>query len=306
MNIYENTKFFDKVNSNIKYIRIFFIYKMQENTEKNLIKLLELPGLNDIVYGYNKSNITVVETTTKQNLNVKQLLRKSSDEKDYRDTWNEDSIDRVVCYGNITILEPKYLFYFSDIKIFDTKGIICLEGNAFGMFYGAKNFNSDLSKWDVSKVDNIAAMFSGCGKFNSYLSRWNVTQVSIMDSLFSNCVVFNSDLSRWDVGRVGSMRKLFHNARIFDCDLLNWDVSQVKRTDEMFHVASSFRSDLHKWDVSQVTNMNRMFSRADSFTSDITSWNFTNVKYAKQMLDNLMLFKYETELSKWNVLYRGY
>ncbi len=30
------------------------------------------------------------------------------------------------------------------------------------MFHNCENFNSDLSKWDVSKVENMSWMFDGC------------------------------------------------------------------------------------------------------------------------------------------------
>jgi len=42
------------------------------------------------------------------------------------------------------------------------------------MFCECKNFNSDLSKWDVSRGINFALMFYYCKSFNSDLSNWNV------------------------------------------------------------------------------------------------------------------------------------
>jgi hypothetical protein len=99
---------------------------MQENREKDLIRLLELPGLNDLIQGYNKSNITVFLTNyNKQNLNPKQLLIKSNENEEYFNNnygYERDFIDSVFCYGNTTLNNPKYLFSHSDIKDFKTKG----------------------------------------------------------------------------------------------------------------------------------------------------------------------------------------
>ena len=39
-----------------------------------------------------------------------------------------------------------------------------------------ENFNCDLSKWDVSNVENMLDMFRDCIKFNCDLSKWNVSK----------------------------------------------------------------------------------------------------------------------------------
>ena len=55
------------------------------------------------------------------------------------------------------------------------------------MFWGCIDFNSDLSKWNVSSVKDMAYMFNGCDKFNSDLSKWDVSSVEDMRSMFSGC-----------------------------------------------------------------------------------------------------------------------
>ena len=55
------------------------------------------------------------------------------------------------------------------------------------MFDGCKSFNSDLSKWDVSKVENMNSMFSGCKSFNSDLSKWDVKNVNDTYNMFDGC-----------------------------------------------------------------------------------------------------------------------
>ena len=38
-----------------------------------------------------------------------------------------------------------------------------------GMFYGAKTFDGDISKWDVSRVMNMGSMFDGAVSFSQTL-----------------------------------------------------------------------------------------------------------------------------------------
>ena len=55
------------------------------------------------------------------------------------------------------------------------------------MFYNCKNFNSDISKWDVSNVTNMESMFYNCKNFNSGLNKWNVSSVKNMHFMFREC-----------------------------------------------------------------------------------------------------------------------
>ena len=102
------------------------------------------------------------------------------------------------------------------------------------MFFGAINFTSDLSQWDVSNVTDMEAMFYSASIFNSDLSRWNVGNVTNMQSMFYDAFIFNSDLSRWLVSNVTAMSNIFYDASIFNQDLSRWDVSNVSDMSYMF------------------------------------------------------------------------
>ena len=65
-------------------------------------------------------------------------------------------------------------------------------------------FNSDLSKWDVSRVNSIGYMF-GFTSFNGDISKWNVGAVMDMRETFANAP-FNGDISNWNVGAVTKMK----------------------------------------------------------------------------------------------------
>jgi surface protein len=67
------------------------------------------------------------------------------------------------------------------------------------MFYSCERFNSNLSKWDVSKGTYFVSMLGNCLRFNSDLSKWVVSNGEDFSGMFLNTESFNSDLSKWNV-----------------------------------------------------------------------------------------------------------
>ena len=74
-----------------------------------------------------------------------------------------------------------------------------------------RNFNGDISLWDVSGVTNMRGMFNFCEQFNCDLSHWDVSNVENVEWMFSMCTKFNCDLSGWNVSNVMSMDNAFWN-----------------------------------------------------------------------------------------------
>ena len=118
-----------------------------------------------------------------------------------------------------------------------------------------KDFNGDISQWNVSNVVNMCRMFYGCKKFNGDLSRWNVSNVTDMGYMFNNCCEFNCDISRWNVSNVKNMKLMFNYCEHFNCDISQWDVSNVENIERMFYQCGQFNCDISKWNVSNVKNM---------------------------------------------------
>ena len=77
-----------------------------------------------------------------------------------------------------------------------------------------KNFNGDISEWDVSNVENMKGMFFMCYSFNQDISSWDVSNVKNMSFMFYKCDSFNQDISNWDVSNVTEMTALFSNCNI--------------------------------------------------------------------------------------------
>ena len=72
--------------------------------------------------------------------------------------------------------------------------------------------NINISKWDVSNVENMHSMFIYCENFEGKgLENWNVNNVTDMYRMFFNCKNFNCNLSKWNVSNVDNMLYLFDN-----------------------------------------------------------------------------------------------
>ena len=79
-----------------------------------------------------------------------------------------------------------------------------------------KDFNGDISQWDVSNVKNMDEMFVNCFKFNKDISSWDVSNVTDMTSMFNSCKSFNQDISKWNVSKVKDHYFIFSNCGIQD------------------------------------------------------------------------------------------
>ncbi len=56
-------------------------------------------------------------------------------------------------------------------------------------FLGCKNFNQDVSMWDVSNVENFDFMFENTKKFKQNLTNWNVLNAKYWDDVFKGSLM---------------------------------------------------------------------------------------------------------------------
>merc|ERR1719289_459726 len=106
------------------------------------------------------------------------------------------------------------------------------------LFYSAREFNQDLSNWDVSSNMFLDRMFENAYKFNQDLSNWDVGRVIWFGRMFKRAFKFNYDLSNWNVGSATLMNEMFVYARSFD-QTLCWDIPDTATTTDMFLGTSS-------------------------------------------------------------------
>jgi surface protein len=85
-----------------------------------------------------------------------------------------------------------------------------------------RNFNEDISAWDVSSATTFENMFYQASAFNQNLAAWNTSRVTNMNGVFNGASKFNHDLAAWDMSSVTKMRYMYFGASSFNQDLCSW------------------------------------------------------------------------------------
>ena len=187
------------------------------------------------------------------------------------------------------------------------------------MFARVKYFNSDVARWDVSRVKNIRSMFLGVTSFNGDVAKWDVSRVVDMRGVFLGATLFQRSLCSlsWmnakankDLMFEGSSRSMSEQA---SCKLTNMvpdfaleSKTELKSAVERYlensggnEIAESPHGPIGEWDVWRVTDMSRMFARAKYFNSDVSKWDVSRVKNMRSMF--LGVTSFNGDVSKWDV-----
>jgi surface protein len=215
--------------------------------------------------------------------------------------FSSEHLMSVEQWGNTPWRSMEFAFYNAanlTINATDTPVLTNVESMNF-MFYGASNFNSDISNWNVSNVTSMDQMFYDATAFNQPLDSWDVSNVNYMGSMFSGATAFNQPLDSWDVSNVRTMWYMFYGATAFNQPLNSWDVSNVTHMDSMFKGTTVFNQPLDSWDVSNVTDMDNMFEGATVFNQPLDSWDVSNVTDMGSMFSGATAFN--QPLNSWDV-----
>ena len=207
-----------------------------------------------------------------------------------------------IAWGSKVKLVPAQGRHFQECSRLETfTGIPNIIGvtDMSKMFYGCKQFNGELSKWDTSNVTDMELMFGGCWEFNGDLSKWDTSSVTDMSKMFGGCHEFNGDLSNWNTSDVTNMSQMFIGCINFNGNISEWDTSNVQNMSQMFTWCQKFNGDLSKWDTSNVTNMSRMFEGCGKFNGDLSKWDTSSVTDMSWMF--IECDKFNGDLSNWDI-----
>ena len=97
-------------------------------------------------------------------------------------------------------------------------------------------YNGDLSKWDVSKVEDMTSMFEQCIAFDSDLNNWNVKKVLISNMMFSGCISFTGRIENWDVSGLDEAYRMFNGCKRLSTDFSKWKLYEgLNRTEDDYY-----------------------------------------------------------------------
>ena len=99
----------------------------------------------------------------------------------------------------------------ADLNDIDTSAITDMSRLFFHL---DKYFHGDISKWNVSNVEDMSGMFYGMKYFNCDISNWDVSNVKKMSVMFAWCENFDCNLNDWDVSNVTDMKSAFQNSAL--------------------------------------------------------------------------------------------
>ncbi|WP_294113842.1 BspA family leucine-rich repeat surface protein [uncultured Fibrobacter sp.] len=115
-----------------------------------------------------------------------------------------------------------------DLNFIDVSQVTDMSG-LFDPVLGCYDRDEDVGPVDFAELNRKAEKRS---MFNGDISRWDVSNVENMFGLFSHSR-FNGDISKWDVSNVTSMRSMFYNSH-FKGDISKWNMSKVVSKEYMF------------------------------------------------------------------------
>ncbi|MBQ9814689.1 MAG: BspA family leucine-rich repeat surface protein [Lachnospiraceae bacterium] len=175
--------------------------------------------------------------------------------------------------------------------------IIYFPKNAAEMFKDTSIATLDLSPFNTSKTEDIAAMFYSADNLTSVdTTGWDTSNIKYMDHVFYECKKLTSvSLNHWDTSSVLSLAYMFyHNDALASVSISSWKTGNVIDMDRMFGYCSILPSvDMTPtasgaWDTSNVKVMRGLFRNTSklSTVSGLSSWKTQNVLNAAEMFNS--------------------
>ena len=177
------------------------------------------------------------------------------------------------------------------------------------MFRDQREFNQNISEWNVTYVKKFGMMFVNCFEYNQPMNTkqtglsllsyraWDTRQGTNFSHMFTNARAFNQPISNWYVNNATTVSAsrdninksyglgyMFYGAWSYNQPMATqtvtisgetwdaWDVSNIGSMTGMFYQAVSFNQDLSSWNVGSLVSGSSMFNLATSFNQDLSNW----------------------------------
>jgi len=164
------------------------------------------------------------------------------------------------------------------------------DTSGLGMFYGATNFNQDISSWDTLTVTDMSYMFYNAPAFNQSLSSWSLDGITSTTHMFDGATAFNQPLGGWTMTAITDPSYMFANATAFAQDVSTWDLSAATTLAYMFAGAEAFNSSTNWQTTTNVTDMSHMFDGATLFNQLLDALDTTSATNLSYMFNGATSF----------------
>lgn len=171
----------------------------------------------------------------------------------------------------------------------------------------------DIGKWNVSSAKNFRCMFNWCNFLKTIgdISKWAVNNVTNMSGMFNSCWYINNlgNLKNWDVSNVVDFSDMFMQCwQLTDIgDVKNWRFDSGKTFDHMFGGCTGLtKMDLSGWKFSNTVkyiNLNGIFHGCQNLETvgDISEWNVNNIDDFRNVFNGCLKLNFIGDISEWDV-----
>lgn len=160
----------------------------------------------------NTITVTTFFTYTEKGSNIDGLT--FANVYNFYNTYNGLTITQ---FGEIPLARNGYQFYNLNSLAFTSSSLpkILSSTSFISSFSGCASFNSDISTWPTSNVNNMNNTFLGASVFNQNIGIWDTSNVTNMNGMFQNATSFSQDISAWNITSVTSMNNMLTGATSF-------------------------------------------------------------------------------------------
>lgn len=167
----------------------------------------------------------------------------------------------------------------ADMNYIDTSEVTDMSD-----LFSKTNFCGDVSKWNVSNVINFHSTFSFCKDFDCDLSEWDVASAKSMIGMFWGCTNFTAQgLEEWNMSNVKELNGMFYKCISLTGEtLVDWTFKSLENTRLMFNECTRFNQDLSKWNVEKLFDTYEMFEECVNLEY-VPKWDLSNAFLVENM-----------------------
>ena len=191
----------------------------------------EVTNMNNMFYGASSFNQNISSWNTSKVTDMSYMFRdaKAFNNGNQPLDWEHGTAEN----ANLAWMFYGASFFNQDISGWDVSNVKSMHN----MFQNATAFNNGDQPLDwggkTANVTNMSEMFSGAKNFNQDISGWDVSNVTSMHRTFREATAFNNGGQPLDWGaktaNVTDMNTMFYKASSFKQNISGWNVDKVSQ-----------------------------------------------------------------------------